>query len=312
MERESTQTSRSVAFLGIIVTLIAVSAVIPAKWLGGAPKKQLQPKLDLSVYTSPNEIAQDVNKDGKISWGEVMNETLKPSNTSPEEQNKTTADPKAIAELNDPNNLTASFSKNLYLSSAYLTKNGIDDDKSKKDVLTNILQQEASKIVSTTYYSKDANVAKTESKESIKIYGNAIATILQNIITEKIILADMTSVIAFLKSKNPSDLSHLYNNKKRLDDVIQRLLKVSVPPSALTYHMLAINRVAAYRDIINNLSVADTDPIRQTFVIEKYPDTVKLVALLFNQFSNYFNMQNIVFSSKEAGYVFVTGYTIPK
>lgn len=312
MEKESTQTSRSIAVLGILITLIAVSAVVPAKWLGGEPKKQPHKKLNYTLATSPGEVAQDLDKDGKISWNEVINDTLQPSASTSAKLSKIAVDPKSIAELNDPNNLTASFSKNLYISSAYLVKNGINDEKSKAEVLANIMQQEANKIVPTTYYYKDINIAKTESKESIRVYGNTMSLILQNIITEKIIVGDISNVTSFLQSKNPADLSSLRNNKKRLEDIIQKLLKISVPPSALTYHTLAINRIAAYKDIIDNLSVADTDPIRQTFVIEKYPDTVKLVALLFNQFSNYFDMQNIIFTSKDAGYVFITGYTISK
>lgn len=308
MEEQSTQKSRSIAAIIIIVTLIAVSAIIPAKWLGATPKKQIKPKLDLSAISSAQEVAVDSNNDGVVSWKEVMNDTLHTPPATLEALKKIPVDTQEIENLNDPNNLTSSFAKNLYLTGAYFDKNGITDEQSKQEALAKLLQDEKSKIVTTTYSYKDINAAKTESKESIRTYGNALALILENMITKKIVTDDITAINTFTQTKNKEDLSPLLKNKKHMDDVVQKLLKVSVPPSAIIFHITALNRITAYRDVVASLSNADKDPIRAAFTIDTY-GSVSISALrVFGQLSNYFNNQNIIFSSKEKGYVFVTGY----
>jgi hypothetical protein len=309
MEEKSTLTSRSIAVILITITLIALSALVPAKWLGVVPKKQLKPKLDLSSVSYAEQVATDSNHDGVVSWGEVMNDTLKPSSSTLEELKKIPIDQKEIDNLNDPNNLTSSFAKNLYLAGAYFDKNGITDETSKQEALAKLMQDEKSKIVPTTYSYKDFNVAKAESKDSIRVYGNTVALILENIITEKSAGDDIVSINSFTKSKDVKDLIPLKNNKGRLDDVVQKLLKVSVPPSAIIFHIITINRVAAYRDLITSLSNADKDPLRATFVIENYTNTAIATLRTYLQLSDYFNGQNIIFSSKEKGYVFTAGYS---
>lgn len=309
MEEKSTTTSRSIAVIIIIFTLIAVSALIPAKWLGAAPQQQSSPKLDLSAISLPQEVAVDSNNDGVITWKEVMNSTLPTSPATLEELKKIPVNPKDINELNDPNNLTSSFTKNLYLTAAYLDKNGITDQSSKDDMVTKLLQNEKDKIVPTIYTYKDITVAKTESKESVHLYGNTVALILENIITEKSLTDDMTSIKTFIQSKEESDLSPLVKSKKRLDSVIQKLLSVSVPPSAVIFHIMALNAVTAYRDTVANLANANNDPLRATLAVDTYPDKAISTLRLINQFTSYFTTKNIIFSSKEPGYIFTTGYT---
>lgn len=309
MEEKSTPLSRSVSVFIIIITLIAVSTVIPAKWLGLQQKKQLHPTLDLSSLSAASEIATDSDHDGTISWNEIVTETLHPSPEAIENLKKNPVDAKEIADLNDPNNLTSSFAKNLYLAGAYLKKNNITDDTSRQDTFNSLIDEERAKIVETTYSYNDFNVAKTESKESIRVYGNTIAATLENIITEKIIKDDISSIDSFTKSKQASDLIPLIKNKERLNIMVTKLLKMPVPPSALIFHISTTNKVTAYRDLVSNLAGAENDPLRATLVIDKYMDTIFSAGRVFFQLSDYFNTKNIVFSSKEKGYMFTTEYS---
>lgn len=312
MEEKSTQKSRSISALIIIVTLIAVSSVIPARWLGGAPKKQLRAKLDLSAISSAQEVATDSNNDGVISWKEVMEDTLHTSPATLEELKKIPVDKKEIEALNDPNNLTSSFAKNLYLAGAYFEKNNITDEKSKQEVVAKLLRDERSKIIPTIYTYNDIVISKTESKDSVRVYGNTIASLLENIITEKIIADDITSIGNFSQSKKEEDLALILKNKKRLDGIVQNLLKIPTPSSAIIFHISTINRITAYRDLVTNLSVAGTDPMRATLLIDTYPSVAISALRTFSQLSGYFDTQNIIFSSKEKGYVFTAGYNPTK
>ena len=129
-------------------------------------------------------------------------------------------------------------------------------------------------------------------------------------VTKKIITDDLTSINSYSQTKNESDLSILVKNKARVDSLIQKLLSISVPMSATPYHILTINRVASYRDILDNISKANNDPVRAKIAMDQYAETMVLVLRIPNQLSNYFNTKNTVFSSKETGYMFTAGYTI--
>jgi hypothetical protein len=83
-----------------------------------------------------------------------------------------------------------------------------------------------------------------------------------------------------------------------------------IPPSATIYQLLALNRITMYRDNLDNLSKADTDPIRARISLDQYTQVMTLIFYIPNQLHNNFDTQNIVFSSKDAGYLFTVGYNI--
>jgi hypothetical protein len=219
-------------------------------------------------------------------------------------------DPQVVANLNDPNNLTASFSKNLYTASAYLSKNQVNDPAAQQDVVNQLIAQEASKITTKQYSLSDINVTKTENKEAIKSYGNSVVSILGDMITEKKIQEDAESIARFTNTKDENDLLPLQKDFQAVDAKLTKLLALPIPPSAATYHILALNRVAAYRDTLYNLSVAANDPMRAMLFIQKYPEITLATLRTFSILTPYFDIQNITFSSREPGYVFTVGYTL--
>lgn len=310
MDEQKIHTKNAIVVFGFLIVIIGLSAVIPAKWLGGAQKKEEHFRLDLSAISLPQEVAKDSNSDGTVSWKEIMDDTLQATPEQLAELKKIPVDPKVIEELNDPNNLTSSFSKNLYLTAAYLDKNNITDQKTKDEALAKLMQEEKDKITSETYDYKDINVAKTETKESIKAYGNAVASILQETITEEITKKDVYAIVTYTESKNKDDLKDLLIHKKKLDELLKKLLAVSVPQSFSIYQIITLNKIAAYRDVVEAFSKADSDPLRATIMINMYPEKTLPLFRLYKMFSNEFLSRNIVFSSKESGYVFTTGYSL--
>lgn len=314
MDKEHEKKVQSLSLLGIVIFLIAISAFLPASWIGGEQKIRLYPKLniDLAPSDSITEIASDLNNDGTLSWGEVVSATIDNSTSTREKLASIPVDKKSVDELNDPNNLTASFSKNLYLNGVYLDKNNIQDDASKKAVAAKLIQDEAQKIRPTLYTSIDIKIAKIETKDTLKKYGNDVASILENILSEKSIKSDLTSIATYTQTKNVTDLLPLVKNRDRVNTVLQKLLSLSVPPSATMQHVVTLNRVVAYRDVLDNFSKSDSDPLRANLVLDSYIPTTILVGRVFTLYSNYFMAKNITFGSGEAGYVFVTGYTVPK
>jgi hypothetical protein len=309
MDPHSTPLSRSFAVLLIVILLLGISALVPARWIGAGKSLNRQPKLVLDTTKSTQRTTLDQNMDGSVSWNEVMDNTLNLTPADKENLSKIPVNKKVIDELNDPNNLTADFSKNLYLTAATINQNGGSDDPATSDVAKQLAQVEADKVVAKTYRYSDIIVAKTESKESIKAYGNALEPILAAVMTKETIETNVTSVTSFLKSKNASDLTPLLNDKKKLDGLIKKLLAMSVPPSAVPYHLIALTRITMYRDTLANFAAVESDPIRTNIALNSYADTIVLTGKLLEQFTQYFDSKNIAFTAQEPGYIFTSGYT---
>ncbi|MCX6756544.1 MAG: hypothetical protein NTW35_00075, partial [Candidatus Nomurabacteria bacterium] len=251
------------------------------------------------------------NKEGApATWKDLTEQAFKDRPEILAETKATPVNQKDLDALNDPNNLTASFSKNLYVASNYLNQNGGGDSVAQQDILDQLMAQEAVKIIPTKYIFKDINVAKAESRDSIKDYGNNLALILKDMITSYSMKTDLSGVADFLKSENIKSLDPVTNDYKKIDAKLKNLLAISVPLSASTYHIITVNQVAAYRDNLYNLSQIVADPLRARISFEKYAEISISTLNLYKDLSKYFDMKNIVFSSKEAGYVFTAGYTI--
>lgn len=285
---------------------------MPASWFGAATKKIAHGKpLALVDVPTTDYVASDSDGDGVVTWNDTIKSTIHASDATIQELKKIPIDTKTVKELNDPNNLTSSFSKNLYLASASFEKQGITDPDQQQSAINKLIQNEANKIAVTKFSYKDIIVANTESKDTFKAYGNAIAPILENTITRKSAADDLSAMKEYSETKNASALSTLSINKKSIDASLIKLLAIPVPPSLVSYHILLLERLAAYRDVLDNLSTAATDPIRAVIMIDSFPSKLQLVFNLYPKFSSFFDTNNIVFTSKDAGYVFTKGYTKP-
>jgi len=288
--------------------LLIMSAFVPARWIGVKPQVSNYTPVDFNKLTTVNDFAKDADGNGQISWKELILSSEGGAAAAQELQNSQ-PDPKAIAALNDPNNLTSSFSKNLYVASTYLESNNITDEASQQNVVNQLMAEEAAKMVPTTYSFKDLNVVKNEANETVRVYGNAVAVILDDVITEQAALEDLTAVQNFTDTKKAEDLAPLAKNYTRVDAKLKKLLALPVPLSASAYHLLAINRIALYRDTLGDLSHASTDPLRATLAFQKYQNSTMSVLRIHQELSHYFDSKNISFTSKEKGYVFTVGYT---
>lgn len=294
--------------LAVLLLITASSAVIPASWFGINVKNN-NPSLDLTSVKTIDLVGK--NKEGApATWKDLTEQAFKDRPEILAETKATPVNQKDLDALNDPNNLTASFSKNLYVASNYLNQNGGGDSVAQQDILDQLMAQEAVKIIPTKYIFKDINVAKAESRDSIKDYGNNLALILKDMITSYSMKTDLSGVADFLKSENIKSLDPVTNDYKKIDAKLKNLLAISVPLSASTYHIITVNQVAAYRDNLYNLSQIVADPLRARISFEKYAEISISTLNLYKDLSKYFDMKNIVFSSKEAGYVFTAGYTI--
>jgi len=296
--------------LAVLLLITASSAVIPASWFGIGNKKT-DNSLDLTSVKTIDVVGK--NKEGTpATWKDLTEQAFKDQPQILAELKAGTVNKKDIEILNDPNNLTASFSKNVYVASTYLDANGGADQATEEEIVTQLTGQELAKMATTPYLFKDLNISKAESRDSIKTYGNALASVLKDTVTESSIKSEMAGMVDYLNTKNEKSLDIIAVDSKKVDTKIKNLISLSVPLSASAYHLITINKLAVYRDNLQNLSKLATDPLRAKIAFSQYIETSTNALSLYKDLSKYFDIKNVAFSAKDTGYVFTVGYNSNK
>lgn len=286
--------------------LIALSAFAPASWFG-AKKQPLQSKLDLSVIAEPGQFAQDTNSDGEISWRELALSSLD-IDPSQAEGVHIEMDTKDMDVLNDPNNLTSSFSKNMYVASLAVQQQGNIDEESKQKVVNQLMAEEEEKLQSKKYTASDITAIR-DTPETIQEYGNRVAAAISGLITEEAIIATMTSLDAYTNKGDENDLVPLQQHAAATTETMKKLLAIGVPASFVTHHLDLLNRYEAYKDLIHNLASIKDDALRSTLAVKTYQE-ITVAALQEKPIMTLiFKTKGIDFSSSEPGYWFTSGYT---
>jgi hypothetical protein len=292
-----------VIVIAIFGLLIAVSAFIPASWFGVAPVTY-KAEYDLSML-STNQVPLDDNPAIKTeAWRATLqnnfNQVAIPEDYNPTDEEKL----KAAKRLADPNNLTASFTKNSYVASAYLKENNITDAKTQQEMMDSLIQAEKAKIITTHYTTNDVRITKDLSKPSIKSYGNKLGRVMKDAQSYGLADTDIKDLTAFINTKDPSHLNGLKSKRDGLKNNIASLLAMTVPTSAISYHLLALNRLSEYLTILDNFSQAEEDPIRASMSVNDYIPSLKSLFGALNAMREYFRDNDVTFSKNEAGYMF--------
>ena len=295
---------RQLFILFTVIGLTLLVGFLPASWFGITPFQPTYTKINLTE-ASLRDVIPDTDTDGTISWKEFVL-----ANAGDEALPQGTPDSSVIADLNDPNNLTASFSQNLYVTSSYLAKNNLNNAQAEQEVINRLIEEEAAKLQKTTYGLGDIVTTEPETKAAMKKYGNAVAPILDTIINEASLTDIFFGIQAFTETNDPEAITLIEKELVKIDAGLKKLLALPIPLSAATYHLSAINRVAAYKDLVHNFSKAASDPLRASISVGEYPDTTVQTLRIYDNLAGYFDVQGVVFSSGEPGYVFTVGYTL--
>jgi hypothetical protein len=293
--------------LGMVALLTIGVSLVPASWFGIKPHIAQYAPLNLGSLATYDESEKDTDQDGTVSWKEFIASSL---GVLPDEAT-TSAEISArdIAALNDPNNLTSSFTKNFYIAQVALKQNGLTNQTAQQEAVDSLLSQEASKIQTTTYAKSDIVLAAEDTPASLASYGNSLAVILTGVLSQQSMTDDLQGITKFIQEGDEADLIPLINDRRKAGDALNKLLKLRVPASAADAHLAAINAVGAYMLTLSNMAGAQDDPIRATFGLGKYLENATGVIKLFSSFSSFFTTKGVAFTSKDPGYVFVVGYT---
>jgi hypothetical protein len=301
MEKNPMTTKKALVVVGVLVFLIGATLIIPAEKVG--MKKKHTP-LILQSGEELVALQGDTDSNNTEDWKDLLQQNVSPKLS--EEAKKAVVTPEQKKILADPNNLTSSFSKNVYTATEIAKKNGTLSTKEKEDLAAQLLAAEESKLVLTVYEITNLTIAKTESDASRKAYGNALGRLVKKAEGYKMTGDDLKIIEAFNVKQDPAVLESLVVKKNNLALIIKDLLEVSVPNSAVPYHLLIVNRMAQYKDVVENISKAKDDPIRASFGLNSYLSTVKSLETAFSSMQTYFILQGVVYAPGEPGYV-ITG-----
>ena len=300
-------TKKALLIVGSLVFLVGLSAVVPAKWFGVTQTKSKRPILNLRNSEELTMLSKDSDRNNNPDWKDLLIQTTSTTTEALAQKQKITQEDRE--RLADPNNLTASFSKNLYTVSAYAKKNGKLSKANQKAVMKDLIASETSKIVVKTYEVADITTTKTDTAATEREYGNTLGKLFKKAVGYKLYDIDLNILKAYATNKDPAPLASLVVKKNNAKTILDLLLKTQVPRSAVPYHLLIINRLSQYITVLDGVSQADTDPLRATVSFNSYLPTVKSLSSSLDQIKLYFNLQGIVFTSTEAGYVLTSGYT---
>lgn len=299
-------TRKALMVVGFLILLIGLSLVIPSRWLGSQPTTKRTPL----ILRSPEEFSSlsgDTNKNNTPDWRDLLLETV--GEPLQEEMSKQTVTAEDKARLADPNNLTVSFSKNIYTASAYAKKNGTLTPEQQESLVASILEEEARKITITKYEMFNITIAKEDTLATKKAYGNALGRLLKRAEGYKVGINDLSIIEAFSINKDPAPLASFVVKKNNINIILEELLTMPVPYSASSHHLFLVNRLSEYKTLLENLSKADTDPVRATISLNNYISIVTALTSSFTLIQDYFELENITFTSNEPGYTITSRYT---
>ena len=147
------------------------------------------------------------------------------------------------------------------------------------------------------------------SKIALKAYGNSIASIMNGLITEATITADLTSLALFTQTRNENDLSPLLINANKATVALSKLVALKVPKNAVTLHVQILNNLGTYANTLSDAASAYNDAMRATFAVKRYFDDVAAALRIIPTVGNFLTSNTVLFSSNEPGYIYTIGYT---
>ncbi len=293
-------TKKALLVVGVLVVLIGLTFVVPARVVG---IKSTREPLSLKTSRELSLLGGDLDGNGTPDWKDLVVKNTKTPTETP------VVDESIQKRLNDPNNLTASFSKNLYIAAAYAKEKGGLTEAERSDLAKTVVEGEARKIVIKTYTVDDLRIAKTETPSTKKEYGNALGKLFKKAEGYKILSNDLVLVKTFNTSKDASILTPFTIKKNNITQTINDLLQLSVPYSAVPYHLLLINKLSIYKVTVESFSQIADDPVRATIALNSYQTTLESLASSMASIQTYFRLEGIVFTKNEDGYVLSSGST---
>ncbi len=327
-----------------VIVLFISLFFIPAKWVGmGEGSKSninssalgQQPNQNLSLISTQDltqKINDDTDGDGLPNWKEALSGT-DPNNpdtdgdgTPDGEEVANNRDPKkagpndklvniinskdsatvaSLKNLDDPNNLTSRIVKNALTAGALLKSNNTSEDQISSSIQNGIMTETNNVLKPKVYDESSIKINNSSTVAELKTYGNTIAGVIIYISNQISASGDLEILTEYTNKKDVAVLKKFDIKIKVLKIVENYLLtEVIVPKKAAATHLYFINKMNNYISVLEGLSKTGTDPILGLVSLNNYKGSDPTFLSSIQNFSSFFNKENVVFSNKELGYLF--------
>lgn len=284
-----------------MVVLAVFAVVIP--FTSTIKKSEVrQDPLLLRTEDELSLLSGDSDRNGTEDWKDLVLSTM--SSSTKELVKGAPVDEKTLARLNDPNNLTASFSKNVYTASAFVSQNKTSAAEQER-MIASLAIAEGSKITTKKYTIKDVSLYKQDTAVEKKAYGNSLGRVVQKINKNKLGQDYINRLNEYAENKDVATLDFFAEKADGLRVVLNDLLKMSVPSSASVFHINLVNSTSQLIATLDAFSKTDEDPLKSLAFVNSYAETLYGVLNSVAILQDYFNLEGVSFTSKDDGYVFI-------
>ncbi len=298
----------------IVITALGIAFIFSTLYLSfysPTTKKQTASGELLSVLSSTNEKRTGLNdvKEGESVPNWKVAVTAQAQKDAPD-INTLQPEQVDLTNLNDPNNITTQYAKNVYTATAILEQQGTLTAEERANIAKAIFEQESLKAAAKTYTLSDIKTIPA-TKTNIQKYGNTLGGVATLAIVEGSKYPDIDLFEEYALTKKKETLALVDKKIAILKELRDNFLAISVPTSATVYHLSTLNAIEAYLQTVINMRAIDTDALRASIGAHDYVTVYQTAFSMINAFSEYFDRENIVFQPTENGYLFTKGLIAP-
>ena len=275
-----------------IVCLLAVSATAGYVYVKPAPpmaENQIIPEVN-----SNSQISVGTSTDWKQQFFSISSSTLSLNSNS-----------SSSLESNKPLTLTDTVGRDFFARYIELKQNNLDTNQQLVQGVIDqtIANAQTGATQGKVYTLSDLNLSSDTSSDSIKKYGNLVASVLIKYSPSK--SAADVAYSAFNDS-NMSELSQIDSIVTSFNTISGLLIKVPVPQPLASNHLDLINQISAMATISQSLRNIEGDPMQSIVALGSYDKTqVNIISYLLN-IKTYLVKNNISYGSTEPGLLFAT------
>lgn len=204
-----------------------------------------------------------INKEGKFELN--LNQIARDYNLELEQ----TPDEAAVEYVeNSDKNLTSDLSQSLLLTNMYLDQNGITDSTARGKILANIVLDYQKRASGKIYTEKDLNIIRSEDKDSLQDYYNAIKKAAQDYASG----IESIKSISINDSNSPTEedivaakgsiSAYILNILEINNSFINSLTSIPATEAGAVYQLQLINLISKESAYMKALAQIDNDPMK--------------------------------------------------
>ncbi len=311
----------------IVASLIVIGGIFAFKEYKNTSNEQtIQVESTTATSTSyiPEEILiKDTDGDGLKDWEEALwgtdprnpdtdgdktndgDEVKKSRNPLVKGPKDTLAQTATSTKNSDPSKnltLTDQFSRDLFAKYMTLRQAGqASDAQSQADLIDEMLMNNKYTLKSRVYVTKEIKTRQDDSVASIRQYGNDVGRVFKTYMisskNEALIVKDSTV------SGNQNELAQLDPIIKSYQNILDNLLKIQVPESAVYIHLKILNSTSELIFADQALRKFYTDPMLGLLGLTQYQTSTQSFFDAIKDIKSFLN-QKVTYTSTETGSLF--------